>query len=47
MPSETVSDGIFMINKNQDKATAKIRTRRRSLRQYRIVKNRFTWCIAP
>ncbi|WP_226892952.1 hypothetical protein [Neisseria meningitidis] len=39
MPSETVSDGIFIvINKNQDKA-AKPQT-------VQIVRNRFTWCFS-
>nr|WP_050185245.1 hypothetical protein [Neisseria meningitidis] len=37
MPSETVSDGIFIvINKNQDKATNQT---------VQIVRNRFTWCL--
>ncbi|HGI8270976.1 TPA: hypothetical protein ACJ3ET_000868 [Neisseria meningitidis] len=36
MPSETVSDGIFIvINKNQDKAT-----------KPQTVRNRFTWCFS-
>ncbi|AHW74376.1 hypothetical protein [Neisseria meningitidis] len=39
MPSETVSDGIFIvINKNQDKATKP--------QTVRIVRNRFTWCFS-
>ncbi|HEZ2091800.1 hypothetical protein [Neisseria meningitidis] len=39
MPSETVSDGIFIvINKNQDKAT--------KTQTVQIVRNRFTWCFS-
>ncbi|MCV6729899.1 hypothetical protein OIG29_10435 [Neisseria meningitidis] len=39
MPSETVSDGIFIvINKNQDKATKP--------QTVQIVRNRFTWCFS-
>ncbi|WP_186003984.1 hypothetical protein [Neisseria meningitidis] len=48
MPSETVSDGIFIvINKNQDKATNKNQDKATKPQAVQIVRNRFTWCFSP